>query len=293
MQIRAATLDDVERLAAFMGRCTLAHQGVRRASEDEMRQRLTQPGTDPRLDTWLAEENGDVVGFAQAWAEAANVVCYVRVDPGHVGRGIATSLLERAAARAGDLSEKPLHATSWPKDEAAAPFLDAKGFRPIRYLSLMTIALDGPPVEPSWPVDVRVRTLDGSSDLAPVFDAVSAAFPEQPRSFDEWMHEYSGTFDPTVWFVAEDEVGVAGFALGVPELAEDIAAGYVAELGVREDRRGEGLGLALLLQAFEEFHRRGKHRVSLHVDADNLTGAVRLYTRAGMAPDPRLVVWER
>jgi hypothetical protein len=33
--------------------------------------------------------------------------------------------------------------------------------------------------------------------------------------------------------------------------------------------------------------------VSLHVDVDNLTGALRLYTRAGMRPDPRIVVWER
>ena len=45
MQIRAVTLDDLERLAAFMGRCTLAHQGVRRESVDEMRTRLTQPGS--------------------------------------------------------------------------------------------------------------------------------------------------------------------------------------------------------------------------------------------------------
>ena len=86
MQIRAATLDDVARLAEFMGRCTLAHQGVRRASEDEIRQRLTRPGTDPALDSWLAED-GDVIGFAQVWAEPADVVCYVRVDPEHRARG--------------------------------------------------------------------------------------------------------------------------------------------------------------------------------------------------------------
>jgi len=60
-----------------------------------------------------------------------------------------------------------------------------------------------------------------------------------------------------------------------------------------EERRGEGLGLALLRQTFVEFHRRGRRRVSLHVDVDNLTGALRLYTRAGMSPDPRLVVWQR
>jgi len=294
MQIRAATLDDVARLAEFMGRCTLAHQGVRRASEDEIRQRLTRPGTDPALDTWLAE-NGDVIGFAQVWVEPADVVCYVRVDPEHRGEGIATALLERAKRWAGELSAELQHATSWPKDEAAAPFLEAQGFEPIRYLSLMTIDLDQPPAAPDWPADVRVRALAKGDDLRPVWQAQQSIFAETAQNFDEWLHEYTGTggLDPTLWFVAEADDGWAGFALCMPELAEDPQAGYVNELGVRADRRGQGLGLALLRQTFVEFHRRGRRRVSLHVDADNLTGAVRLYTRAGMSPDPRLVVWQR
>ena len=294
MQIRAATLDDVERLAAFMGRCTLAHQGVRRASEDEIQQRLTRPGTDPELDTWLVED-GEVIGFAQVWAEAADVVCYVRVDPKHTGNGVATALLERAMRRAREVSHEPLHATSWPKDEAAAPFLEAQGFEPIRYLSLMTIDLHEPPAEPVWPADVRLRPLAEGADLRPVWEAQQSIFPEQPQSFDEWVHEYAGGggLDPTLWFVAEDEAGWAGFALCMPELAEDPQSGYVSEIGVRPDRRGQGLGLALLRRTITEFHARGRRRVALHVDVDNLTGAVRLYTRAGMSPDPRLIVWEK
>jgi mycothiol synthase len=135
MQMRAATLGDVERLAAFMGRCTLAHQGVRRASADEMRQRLTKPGTEPALDTWVVEAgDGEIAGFAQVWPDEEAIVCYVRVDPGHRGRGIGSALLERAGSRALDLAPEPaLHATSWPKDEAAAPLLERAGFRAIRY----------------------------------------------------------------------------------------------------------------------------------------------------------------
>jgi mycothiol synthase len=294
MQIRAATLDDVASLAAFMGRCTLAHQGVRRASEDEIRQRLTRPGSDPALDSWLVED-GDVVGFAQVWPEPNDVVCYIRVDPAHTGKGIATALLERAEPRARRLSDAPLHATSWPKDDAAAPFLEAHGFEPIRYLALMTIPLDEPPAVPRWPAGVRVRALDEGADLRAVWEAQQSIFPEQPQTFDEWLHEYTGGggFDPTLWFVAEADDCWAGFALCMPELAEDPEAGYVNEIGVRAERRGQGLGLALLRKAFTEFHRRGRRRVSLHVDVDNLTGAVRLYIRAGMSPDPRLVVWQR
>ena len=285
MQIRAATLDDVERLAAFMGRCTLEHQGVRRDSAAEIRQRLTRPGTDPALDSWLVEE-GDVIGFAQAWVEPEAVVCYVRVDPEHRGRGVATELFVRARERAGEFDATKLHATSWPQDEAAAPFLEAQGFEPIRYFSLMTVELDGPPE-----AETPGRPMKPGEDLRPVFEAVRAVFPEQ-QSYEEWLHEYEG-FDPTLWFVVEDEAGIAGFALCLPELPENPQAGYVAELGVREDRRGEGLGLALLRQTFAEFQRRGKRCVSLHVDVDNLTGALRLYEKAGMTADPRVVVWER
>ena len=43
-----------------------------------------------------------------------------------------------------------------------------------------------------------------------------------------------------------------------------------------------GLGLALLHHTFREFYKRGKERVGLGVDATSLTGATRLYERAGM-----------
>jgi ribosomal protein S18 acetylase RimI-like enzyme len=40
--------------------------------------------------------------------------------------------------------------------------------------------------------------------------------------------------------------------------------------------------MALLLHSFGEFYRRGIHKVALGVDAQSLTGATRLYERAGM-----------
>jgi mycothiol synthase len=53
-------------------------------------------------------------------------------------------------------------------------------------------------------------------------------------------------------------------------------------VGVRRPWRKRGLGLALLRHAFTEYHRRGVPRVGLSVDAESITGAPRLYGRAGM-----------
>jgi ribosomal protein S18 acetylase RimI-like enzyme len=63
--------------------------------------------------------------------------------------------------------------------------------------------------------------------------------------------------------------------------------GWVGTVGTLGPWRGRGLGRALLLEAFGEFHRRGEPRVSLAVDAGNETGATHLYESVGMR-----VVWQ-
>jgi mycothiol synthase len=80
---------------------------------------------------------------------------------------------------------------------------------------------------------------------------------------------------------------VIGTALNYPYVDDDHEMGWVGTLGVVRDWRRNGLGLALLHHSFEEFHRRGKRKVGLGVDAQSLTGATRLYLKAGMNPDPR------
>ena len=53
-------------------------------------------------------------------------------------------------------------------------------------------------------------------------------------------------------------------------------------LGVRRAWRRQGLGEALLLRSFAAFRQRGLTRGTLGVDASSVTGATRLYERAGM-----------
>ena len=69
--------------------------------------------------------------------------------------------------------------------------------------------------------------------------------------------------------------------------------GWVSTLGVRRPWRRKGLGLALLQHSFGEFHRRGKCRVGLGVDADSLTGATRLYEKAGMEVHRQYASYEK
>ena len=58
--------------------------------------------------------------------------------------------------------------------------------------------------------------------------------------------------------------------------------GFVGAIGVLRPWRRLGLGRALLLHAFVELYRRGERRIGLGVDAENATGATRLYESVGM-----------
>jgi mycothiol synthase len=53
------------------------------------------------------------------------------------------------------------------------------------------------------------------------------------------------------------------------------------------------LGLALLRHAFRAFRARGMTGAALDVDAENLTGAVRVYERAGMHVAKRSDTYEK
>jgi mycothiol synthase len=79
-----------------------------------------------------------------------------------------------------------------------------------------------------------------------------------------------------------DRNEIVGFCLCRPVDAEDPESGWVNELGVRRAWRKQGLGLILLKRAFAAFYARGQKRAALGVDATSLTGALRLYERAGM-----------
>ena len=102
----------------------------------------------------------------------------------------------------------------------------------------------------------------------------------RPRNtFERFLREtQKASFDPSLWFLALDGGEICGVALC--KIVGD--QGWVDVVGVRRPWRKRGLGLALLRQSLAEYHRRGVRKVDLSVDAESITGAPRLYGRAGM-----------
>jgi mycothiol synthase len=157
----------------------------------------------------------------------------------------------------------------------------------------MAIDLRGEPEAPVWPAGIAVRSLDPERELDAFHAAVSESFAEHwggPRTRERLRAAVEQEdFDPTLWFLAVDGREIAGTV----ECLRRGGSGYVRYLGVREPWRGRGLGRALLRHGLRELYGRGLRRVALGVDANNASGAVRLYEGEGMTVEIAAVTLEK
>ena len=96
------------------------------------------------------------------------------------------------------------------------------------------------------------------------------------------MREAFGDRPTIAILVAEDAGGLAGCLVHQDTFSTWRGANgvFVVDLFVSPDRRGEGIGLALLSWAACEGWARGARFMRLDVERDNL-GALRLYERIG------------
>jgi mycothiol synthase len=230
------------------------------------------------------------------------------VAPERTGEGIGTFLLTWARKRASEL------VTAAPDDarvifaagvDAEHPpsiaLLEDQGMRLRRYFLEMRIDFDGPVPEPVFPEGISIRTIEPGVDDVEAWRAVDEAFQdhfghvERPEEaglarLRTWMS--SPSFDQTLWWMAVDGEEFAANCWCLGSVEDDDRIGYVASLGVRKPWRGKGLAKALLRYAFTEFQRRGKTAATLHVDAESLTGATKLYESVGMRESDRFAAYE-
>jgi ribosomal protein S18 acetylase RimI-like enzyme len=165
----------------------------------------------------------------------------------------------------------------------------------------MRIELDEPVAPPVLPADVRIRKVrDDDADLETVFRIVDTAFEDHfghlpGRTYPQWIAELrkrSG-LDLSLWWIAEVGGEPMSALIGWQFPDDDGGeVGHVGTLGTLRAARGRGIGTAMLTTAFAEYHSRGLRAATLGVDAENLTGAVRLYESVGMHVNHDWVLYE-
>lgn len=295
MNVRPATADDFEAVVALLvtDESHLTGRPSRIALSDV---RGWLAGVDLARNTWLFEEDRRLVacGWAEAHVGGLGFAVGV-VHPAAKGRGLGPQLVETSEGSLRAACSLRVHQVALAADRAAPGLFAARGYREVRRFYEMAIEFETPPPVPPLPDGYAIEVFR-EEDARLFHEALDESFQDhwehRSREFEEWWEQRrtAPDFDPTLWFLVRDGDEVAAVARNEPNRN---GGGWVGALGVRRPWRGRGFGRALLLHTFGEFHRRGVNRVSLGVDAENPSGATKLYESVGMATELEQVVYER
>ena len=291
-RVRPATVEDAPAINELVIAVDVAVQGWSDSTEAELVDwwRLT----DLAGNSWVVEDDS-LAAYGVVIAHGENAETDGFVHPAKTGLGLGSWLLRRGEQRACDLGYRAVLTWCLTPDTSARALFERSGYREVRRFYRMLVEHKGEPPAPEWPEGFRVSTFepgDGPAVHAVLDEAFADEWNHVPEPLEHWAERRINVpdFDPTRWFIVRERDEIAAVLRGDPERG---GAAWVGALGVRPEWRKRGLGLALLQHAFAEFYRRGQPRVGLGVDAQNPSGATRLYERAGMHVTYEAVAFEK
>ena len=312
-RIRPARMDDLEEAVEMFNRCARVMTGRPEFTLDRYRTEWQAPGFDLDQDTRiLLSPDDQIVGCVEVWTVSDPPVhpwVWARVHPEWEGRGIGTAMIHWGKTRAMEATFNrvpeenriAMYCGTVGTHEPSKLLLEGLGMSLIRQSYRMRIDFNEPIPSASWPDGLSVRTYNHTEDGEAVFRAQDEAFKDHwgyvetpfDQAYERWLHfnVHQDGFDPSLWFLAMDGEEIAGMSLCKHRAEDEAEIGWVSVLCVRRPWRNKGIGLALLHHSFAVLRDRGKQGVGLGVDAENLTGATRLYERAGMHVDRNFLTY--
>jgi len=291
--VRPSHLKDLEAITELTRTSEIALYGEAETTLEDTQLEWRSPGFNPATDTCvLFAPTGQLVAFIRIdHHDHAHIYFDWHIHPAYRDQDLGSYLVHLAEKRAQEhiaLADPDVRVVLLSiadnRDDMARQLFEQNGFHLVRHYWRMAIAMQEIPAEPQWPTGITVRTMTPGMERA-VFEADDAAFRDHwgyiPDKYDEWLYWMTGRegFDPSLWFLAMNGEQIAGISLCN---IEPTTSAWVQTLGVLRPWRRQGLALALLQHSFRAFYERGLHTVYLVVDAQSLTGATRLYERAGM-----------
>ena len=299
---RPARRDDLEALVELHQARDRVDVGFIDSARDEILVDWAVPRFDFDRDTVIAETaDGSIAAYAIVLALDPTVQLFGagKVHPEHAGVGLGAALLaetERmASARLPHRVSAPFRTAAPDTDEPAIDLFGRRGFGHVRSFWHMHRGLpaDDISVQPPEGVTLRLGSADDERLASRLLDeAFVDHFGFEHMTFEEWQQEHHGDpgYDPSLMVFAFVEDEPAGVSVN---LTADDDAGWVGEVGVLAKFRRRGVARTLLERSFAELAARGHGQVRLGVDAENTSGATKLYESLGMTERRRYDVYEK
>ena len=218
------------------------------------------------------------------------------VHPSYRGRGLGGELLDWAEKAAVPLHNdrhpgRPLSLSSGclSSNAGAVALHEQRGYQPVRWFHSMVRDLSAAIPDAAAPAGVQI--VGYQPDMAEHALLVrNESFRDHWGSTETtaelWAHFLaSGAFRPRFSFLAYEGSEPLGMLMSNEHEVYNAKTGHrdlhIALVGTRAPGRKRGIATALLTTAMSAARADGYDQTSLGVDADSLTGAVRLYEHVG------------
>ncbi|MDZ4769541.1 MAG: GNAT family N-acetyltransferase [Chloroflexota bacterium] len=310
--MRPAVLDDAPTVLALLHAVSLKMVGQLEEDIEGVQTDWTAPNFDLAQDTRLVlDSDGQIVGYAITYLDppmASQIDIYLQPERWQTDSVTEPYLLDWAMRRATDAIERApdgmrvvVNAWMHSHDARYGAMLSSVGMSAVRRGLQMRIDIDAPP-QPPAPIDaVVIRIAEDGDDRRAVLEAIMDGWRDHrgyiERDFEEryqnFTHQWKDIYVPGAWILALDGERIVGASLCLPSSGGDATIGYVSMLSVRRAYRRRGIALALLRASFVALYGMGCRRAILGVDAASLTGATKLYEKAGMVIDFSYTMYER
>ena len=291
-RLRPAARGDARAITDLLVESDIDAYGSPASDENEVVDDWAFPGFEMEKDSFVAvAPDGSLAGYAAVFKKKPGRVleAYGSVRPSERKKGVGRALYESVERRGRTYLDEvgaervTVQQHAFGNDAAAHELLAGMGYSAIRHMWLMTIDVGRQLGSPPSPPGIDIRPF-ATGDERRIYEVMEEGFKDhwqhEPRPYDEWTKRVLGreTFVPELSYLAMDgDDAVGGLVSSVM-----VGEGFVDHLAVVRPWRGRGIAAALLETAFAGFARKGYSKVSLYVDAENPTGATRVYERAGM-----------
>lgn len=299
---------DFEKMVSVILGCKQFDQMERAdTANDIARNYRFAPNFEINRDMLYVEMNNEVIGYYRVmwYVEDGGDAIYTHFGfliPEWRGKGIGRAVLAYLQAHirtiaAAHPAEQTKYYQSYADEQErdSTAFLLAAGYQPIRnFYTMVRPDLENIPGLP-LPPGYEIRPVQ-EEHLPIILNASIEAFRDHwgySAATEPTLEEIKEDpdFDPSLWRVAWKDDQVAGMVLSYIARGENQEyqrlRGYTENICVRRPYRKQGLAHSLIAASLHAIRERGMQEAALHVDTENLSGALRLYESLGFRPVSR------
>ncbi len=298
--MRPCTDSDLSAIVELFNACEEVDQMGIWETVERLKQDLNSPSFNRAENLRLWENSGGLIGYGSIWIDPSQTgidgILNFRVHPTVRNQGLEEEIITWAEKRLKEAttngkSDVKLYSGARSDRGDVINILQNLGFVAVRYFFRMRRSLTKPIDKPQFPEGFKLRTVEPEKDATLWVEMFNQTFMDHwnhhDYSLEEFLHDIqSPEYNPDLNLIAIAPDGTFAAFCESHIYPEDNKRnqrneGWIAVLGTRREFRQQGLGRAMLLRGMQCLKTEGMDTAILIVDADNPSGALRLYESVG------------